>query len=293
MQEFYKRHKTAIIISLFFILIFPVAINFIVIFPLCDPNLIASSKHNVWVNFFAVYSSTLISAFVSFVILYKTIENNKNENLANRLDDKKENEINRNLQISILKYQVAKDEFNAIKSSLAKFRQSLNFMVLSFFPYSSNTIIERQKNLHMIEQIIIEEESSFYLLMNNLNEYKDEYEMKINSEIQKFNFEYHNFLQDLAWIVDKPKLEESNHIKFDDIKNEAEKYKEFMESQKPIVKSFWRIWDIVEHYNFNIIEHKSKIIEDLYNSFDIKSFDKQIEDFMKYEKAKIECLIVP
>ena len=288
MWRVFKENWKLIITGL---IIIPIVANLIVICPAPFPCLVVESTKE-WLNFFAAYISALMGAFVSFVILYKTIEHNKAESLANRQDNHMENEINRNLQISILKYQIAKEGLNTVKTSLAKFKQSLNIMDLSYFPYSSNTINEQQINLRLIKNILAESDSSYNLLMINLSEYKDEFEMQFKANVQHFGLAYEALLKDLAWFIDNPESSvTANHLTIENIINATKKYKEYEESQPTFIKGNHRIWDIIEKYEFQIYANRSKIMDDLLDSFDFKAFDKLTEEFMTYERDKNEYIL--
>lgn len=288
MWRVFKENWKLIITCL---IIIPIVANLIVFCPAPFPCLVVESAKE-WLNFFAAYISALMGAFVSFAILYKTIEHNKAESLANRQDNHAENEINRNLQISILKYQIAKDGLNVVKTSLAKYKQSLNIMDLSYFPYSSNTINEQQINLRLIKNILAELDSSYNLLMINLSEYKDEYEMQFKANVQHFGLAYETLLKDLAWFIDKLESSEvTNRLTIDNIINATKEYKEYEESLPTVIIENHRIWDIIEKYEFQILANRSKIMDDLLDSFDFKAFDKLTEEFLTYEKDKNEYIL--
>lgn len=288
MWRVFKENWKLIITCL---IIIPIVANLIVFCPAPFPCLVVESEKE-WLNFFAAYISALMGAFVSFAILYKTIEHNKAESLANRQDNHAENEINRNLQISILKYQIAKDGLNVVKTSLAKYKLSLNIMDLSYFPYSSNTINEQQINLRLIKNILAESDSSYNLLMINLSEYKDEYEMQFKANVQHFGLAYEALLKDLAWFIDKLESSEvTNRLTIDNIINATKEYKEYEESLPTVIIENHRIWDIIEKYEFQILANRSKIMDDLLDSFDFKAFDKLTEEFLTYEKDKNEYIL--
>lgn len=288
MWRIFKENWKLIITCL---IIIPIVADLIVFCPAPFPSLVVESTKE-WLNFFAAYVSALMGAFVSFIILYKTIEHNKVESLANRRDNHTENEINRNLQISILKYQIAKENLNAVKTSLARYKQSLNIMELSYFPYNSNFFDEQQRNLRILKQVIDDSNSSYNLLLINLSEYKDDFEMQFKTDLHHFELAYEALLKDLAWIIDTPVQDEKNHYTLDSIKSATNKYKKCEESQITYIKDTLRIWSIVEKYEYQIIANKSIIMDELLDSFNFNLLDKLIEDFIINEREKNECLLV-
>lgn len=92
MKLFHKKIKWAVIIgALAIALLCPIALNYILLIPL-NANIVGNSTH--WLSFWGGYLGAIISSTVAFIILYVQYKNNS-----------KENENNRQLQVSVLLYQ--------------------------------------------------------------------------------------------------------------------------------------------------------------------------------------------
>ena len=92
MKLFHKKIKWAVIIGVLAIaLIFPIALNYILLIPL-NANIVGDSTH--WLSFWGGYMGAIISSAVAFIILYVQYHNNSEENKSNR-----------QLQVSALSYQ--------------------------------------------------------------------------------------------------------------------------------------------------------------------------------------------
>ena len=92
MKLFHKKIKWAVIIGVLAIaLIFPIALNYLLLIPL-NSNIVGDSTH--WLSFWGGYMGAIISSAVAFIILYVQYHNNSEENKSNR-----------QLQVSALSYQ--------------------------------------------------------------------------------------------------------------------------------------------------------------------------------------------
>lgn len=94
MKDFLKKYWWFILI----ILLSPVAINYMLLFPAIGP-VVGDNVH--WLSFWGSYLAALLPTVGAFMILYIQRRDSLGENEKRR----KENEDNRNLQINILKYQ--------------------------------------------------------------------------------------------------------------------------------------------------------------------------------------------
>lgn len=92
MKLFHKKMEWAVIIGVLAIaLIFPIVLNYILLIPI-NAIIVGDSTH--WLSFWGGYMGAIISSAVAFIILYVQYKNNS-----------KENESNRQLQVSVLSYQ--------------------------------------------------------------------------------------------------------------------------------------------------------------------------------------------
>ena len=282
MCELFKKHKKTVIVSFTIVVLAPIAINLIAVLPSFCPNWVAGSQQGVWVNFFAVYSSSLIGAFVSFYILYNTIEANKKESKQNRKDNHAENEANRTQLKTVFKYQVDREILNTTKSYLANYVQSLNILELGYITiYPKERVKESLLELKKISSNAIQ----FYELLElALVEYNDEKAKAFKDFLIRFHNEYMGLIKDFGWILDFYLF---NKIEVDS-KMEALKYKEREHGFGDYYNEDKRIWKIIENGDYNIYKDATLLMNELLDRFEYFSIIKEIKLFIKYEQTKIE-----
>lgn len=285
MLSFFKKHNKVVIIAIIIVLA-PIFINLIAICPAFCPDLVAGSQQSVWVNFFAVYSGSLIGAFVSFYILYKTIEANKSESEQNRADNHTESEANRKRLTAVFKYQVDRDILNTTKSSLANYIKSLNVLELGYIAIYPK---EQVKNsLLKIKQISSNALTCYDMLEFALVEYDDEKEKEFKAYLKQFHNEYMGLIKDIGWILD---FYLYNKIDVDS-KKEALRYKKLEDDFGNYYNENKRIWNIIENGNYNIANDAAILMNKLLDDFGFSTINDRCTEFIKYEQNKIEAQIL-
>lgn len=96
------------------LVLLPIALNYILLIPSFSP--VVGNEVN-WLSFWGGYLGSLISASVAFIILFVQRSDNKSQNEQNRVTNKNENEVNRKLQIGIMKYQLDLNNLNQFKNA--------------------------------------------------------------------------------------------------------------------------------------------------------------------------------
>lgn len=91
MKDFAIRYKWIIIIGIILVLLFPIALNYILLIPTNAPIL---GDSNGWLAFWGCYLGAIISSAIAFTILF-----------IQRKDNHQENRNNRQLELNILAYQ--------------------------------------------------------------------------------------------------------------------------------------------------------------------------------------------
>lgn len=285
MLSFFKKHNKVVIIAIIIVLA-PIFINLIAICPAFCPDLVAGSQQSVWVNFFAVYSGSLIGAFVSFYILYKTIEANKSESEQNRADNHTESEASRKRLTAVFKYQVDRDILNTTKSSLANYIKSLNVLELGYIAIYPK---EQVKNsLLQIKQISSNALTCYDMLEFALVEYDDEKEKEFKAYLKQFHNEYMGLIKDIGWILD---FYLYNKIDVDS-KKEALRYKKLEDDFGKYYNENKRIWNIIENGNYNIANDAAILMNKLLDDFGFSTINDRCTEFIKYEQNKIEAQIL-
>lgn len=290
MQKVLKEHWKLILSS---IILIPITVNFIVYFHAPFPKLVVGDA-NSWFSFFTTFVGTLVGALVSFAILYKTIDENyqnskddraanQEQNEKNRAANQEENEKNRNLQIATIKYQIAKDELNVVINSLAKYQKSFDVIKLSSFTFHGITKDEHLLDLQSILQIQDESDIAYSLLNMNLVKYDDEKETEYKSFLYCFKGAYDQLLQDMIFIMD----ESFKRSSAEDVKRGLNEHEEKMDSIK-----IYTLREILKKYDFVIWKYRVSIMRELILAFKYKELYTILENFVKYEKDKIDKILL-
>ncbi len=74
-----------------------------------------------WLSFWGNYLGSSISTLTALFILFKTMQQNHDENDKNRIANKQENENNRRLQIKVLEYQQQMQWLNLFRQASAEY----------------------------------------------------------------------------------------------------------------------------------------------------------------------------
>lgn len=282
MCKLFKKHKKVAIISLFIIILFPIAINKIAMWPaFCT---VAGSQQSVWVNFFAVYSSSLLGAFVSFYILYRTIEANKRESKQNRKDNHAENEANRKRLESVFRYQAEKDDFQTAKEYIVRFDLAVNCFEPSFVPLYCK--LNKQDTLFRLKQFSKDLSNAYSLLEFYLNDYDNETENSYKAYFKEFFHEENVLIGDILWFVDYWTCQGNDEQNRDLFILKTKEYKQIAKDT-----NFKRIWHYVEAHDYKMISEGEQIINERLNDFDFITIHNKLLDFCNYEKGKINSIL--
>jgi hypothetical protein len=265
----------AFIVILAVVLIFvPIGINYLVLSPTPEPFELADPS-NGWLNFFAVYYGSVITAIVSFVVLYKTIKNNH-----------KENNTNRQLQTAILKYQINKDKNNAIKELFARYIYSLDYFGIKSLAKTFDN--NKQAFFYSIRQLLENTSIAYQMLEFNLNDFKEDKERQFIDRVKIFRISYNELLMDLIWMLQPYNLKGTDEENRDIY---IEQLRECEAKASDSNKGTNRIWHIAQQYDYRIKDNSHKIINECIDKFDFRAIEKIANDLFDYEKSKNEALI--
>lgn len=119
MKAIIKQYWWAIVV----IILAPVALNYI----LQIPAFVRIVGNNTdWLTFWGSYLGGIISTLTALFILYKTLQQNHEENEKNREANELANENNRKLQIRVLDYQQQMQWLNLFRQASAEYVQLYN-----------------------------------------------------------------------------------------------------------------------------------------------------------------------
>ena len=285
MCELFKKHKKAILLSLAIVVLAPIAINLIAIWPAFYPKWVAGSEQSVWVNFFAVYGSSLIGAFVSFYILYKTIKSNEIENERNRKDNHAENEANRKRLEAVFKYRAKKDDFQIAKEYVSKFDLATDCFELSFVPMYCK--INKEDTLLRLKQFLKDLSNAYSLLEFYLHDYNNEVELEYKAYFKEFYYEENVLIGDILWIIDYWMCQGNDEQNRNLFINKTEQYKQIAKDTK-----YKRIWHYVEAHDYRMIADGEDIINERLNDFDFITKHNKLLEFCNYEKERINSILI-
>lgn len=104
-------------IQLLLIIATPLIINTLMVQPILFPITGDSSS---WLSFWGSYIGAVLSSAIALYILYKQNQQNHTENIANR-----------NLQLSVIKYNQELDKLRDLRTALVDFQASFDYMEIT------------------------------------------------------------------------------------------------------------------------------------------------------------------
>ena len=111
------RYIKEYFIQLFLIIATPLIINTLMVQPILFPITGDSSS---WLSFWGSYIGAVLSSAIALYILYKQNQQNHTENIANR-----------NLQLSVIKYNQELDKLRDLRTALVDFQASFDYMEIT------------------------------------------------------------------------------------------------------------------------------------------------------------------
>lgn len=111
------RYIKEYFIQLLLIIATPLIINTLMIQPILFPITGDSSS---WLSFWGSYIGAVLSSAIALYILYKQNQQNHTENIANR-----------NLQLSVIKYNQELDKLRDLRTALVDFQASFDYMEIT------------------------------------------------------------------------------------------------------------------------------------------------------------------
>ena len=111
------RYIKEYFIQLLLITVTPLIINTLMVQPILFPITGDSSS---WLSFWGSYIGAVLSSAIALYILYKQNQQNHTENIANR-----------NLQLSVIKYNQELDKLRDLRTALVDFQASFDYMEIT------------------------------------------------------------------------------------------------------------------------------------------------------------------
>ena len=256
-----------------FILLLPFVINFILLIPAFSPIV---GDNTDWLYFWGGYLGAIISAGVAFVILYIQYQQNNVENNKNR-----------QLQISALKYQQERDQLQFVIKILSELI----------------TLIDPIKVGRLCNQFGINDTNIFSKidsLVFNLEKYHQELSVYIDTDnsisnknlqidINSSKCDFLSMLLDIKSLFNAF-CRYTNELKIDDFKKNNILSENISEKMQSIILQY----DKQETNYLSLTDCRSIAKIRVESVLDLQDrFQQQIKDYVKKEKERIEKLLIP
>lgn len=263
MQRIFRFIGILLLVCLIFGVIFigvPMIINYVI--GTSNPTSITlHGQQTGWHNFWSVYLGALIGAIVPFIILYKTLSNNKYENTKNR-----------EIQINSIKFQTQISWINQLRDAIATANDLFSFSIQDKFLHQNDPNISNSQLLSELFENANRTKRKFVSVLYGVGTYEDDF-LKYLDEFCK---RYWCYLFDLDFFS---KIK--NCTSSDAIKSEVESYKLRTNSFE---YSRDRIWHIIEerHYGTNS-QDLSYYINELSRRYPFQDFENRCLKLIQYE----------
>ena len=238
-----------------------------------------------WTLFWGSYLGVIISGAVAFVVLHKQLEQNH-----------RENNMNRNLQLRTVEYQLKMQWLTELKSKASIYYR--------FYHHQDIYLLERnikegnKKELEnltpLIKKIIEDKVSSEFDFRVLFPQQKDDFESGFLESIEHLNLIHLALMKDLEWLISAYKEGidyGSEHLSGKYFEELTEDYKD-----KGYVSEIKdnRIYDIIRDYKYDFSKSKFDIIDKRMQSMKNISQDKLINKLsllIDYETDKINKIL--
>lgn len=211
---------------------------------------------NGWLGFWG----SLLGALFPFIVLFKTL-----------IDNHRENEKGRKVQVGTIQYQVSKESLNDLKENITAYYKAMNVYEMELIAIKPQEDISY--SLNVIWRIIKETENAYQILRLTLVDYTDPKENEYKAFIDKFHIAYKGLLSDFNWMID-------GKCSLDDYKEES------IKNGNVSIENL-RIWKIIEDRKFDKETDGKLIMDELLDRMEYKAIYIRSEDFIKYENNKM------
>ncbi len=259
------------------VIIAPILINYLILQPAFFSFV---GKDTDWLSFWGAYIGTILSSVIAFYVLHKQLQQNHDENEANRRQ-----------QISFIAYQQKSMWLNELKTRMYDYFMAFSQNdIISLIDYYSrhdkkDDIIKEIKRMIDLMSLSI---FSKRILFSDVTDKKEKF---FWGQLESFDIEFYALLYDIKWLstyIGESKFRDKSYAL-----NVVHIYKSQNEKARPdlILKSK-RIWDIIsEQENIHVdIIARIRISEAIKN-FKRESINKVIVSLINYEQEKINKII--
>ena len=287
------RYIKEYFIQLLLIIATPLIINTLMIQPILFPITGDSSS---WLSFWGSYIGAVLSSAIALYILYKQNQQNHTENIANR-----------NLQLSVIKYNQELDKLRDLRTALVDFQASFDYMeitnIASKFIDGHFSEEERARLKYLVRDI---DEKGFKATLlldlmsssNSVNEFNLVYN-KIYNRYGLILGELSSFLdlmQDLPQNKSEKRSYIEEHLKYWEIYDKQQK--EIVINKIPEFTPQKSISEIIKsHGNYENIEEeasdivKERLLETIKDSSLKENLKECIQNILSEEQNRIYTIL--
>lgn len=263
----------------------PILINILILLPSCFDFV---GEDTDWLSFWGAYIGTVLSSLVAFYVLHKQLDQNH-----------KENEYNRKLQMTVLKYQIKSQWLTELKSKLAAFYTAFSFndvkdigdMLLEISSDKKSHKMQIHNKIKEIsEKMDAADFSKGVLFPENMDTKEHKFLMRLND----YTNELYSLLEDLDWYSCMLyKFDGRAGLRTEDFKNETIQYKS---EEKKHSSCSTRIYDVVAQKGFSIFGHREEILairmSGAMENLQPDDIKKVIAELIDYESKKINKIMI-
>lgn len=287
------RYIKEYFIQLLLIIATPLIINTLMVQPILFPITGDSSS---WLSFWGSYIGAVLSSAIALYILYKQNQQNHTENIANR-----------NLQLSVIKYNQELDKLRDLRTALVDFQASFDYMeitnIASKFIDGHFSEEERARLKYLVRDI---DEKGFKATLlldlmsssNSVNEFNLVYN-KIYNRYGLILGELSSFLdlmQDLPQNKSEKRSYIEEHLKYWEIYDKQQK--EIVINKIPEFTPQKSISEIIKsHGNYENIEEeasdivKERLLETIKDSSLKENLKECIQNILSEEQNRIYTIL--
>ena len=287
------RYIKEYFIQLLLIIATPLIINTLMVQPILFPITGDSSS---WLSFWGSYIGAVLSSAIALYILYKQNQQNHTENI-----------VNRNLQLSVIKYNQELDKLRDLRTALVDFQASFDYMeitnIASKFIDGHFSEEERARLKYLVRDI---DEKGFKATLlldlmsssNSVNEFNLVYN-KIYNRYGLILGELSSFLdlmQDLPQNKSEKRSYIEEHLKYWEIYDKQQK--EIVINKIPEFTPQKSISEIIKsHGNYENIEEeasdivKERLLETIKDSSLKENLKECIQNILSEEQNRIYTIL--
>lgn len=287
------RYIKEYFIQLLLIIATPLIINTLMVQPILFPITGDSSS---WLSFWGSYIGAVLSSAIALYILYKQNQQNHTENIANR-----------NLQLSVIKYNQELDKLRDLRTALVDFQASFDYMeitnIASKFIDGYFSEEERARLKYLVRDI---DEKGFkatllFDLMSNSNSV-NEFNLVYNKIYNRYGLILGDFSSFLDLMQDLPQSKAEKRAYIEKQLNVWETYDK-QQKEKVInkISGFTppkSISEIIKsHGNYENIEEeasnivKERLLETIEDSSLKENLKKCIQNILSEEQNRIYAIL--